>query len=291
MLRWRLLLGAGLIAALVALAVWDHRTTPPGVWVTLPVLLLLSVFATQELLALLAARALRPVAWPLYLVNVALVTANWLPTWAPSFASSDPEASLLAGGLLALFLCELRRYERPAVVMERLGCGLLVVAYIGLLCDFLAKLRLLQSGAVGVPAILSLILIVKLGDTGAYTVGRLFGKHKMAPVLSPGKTWEGAMGGIVSACLGGWLSGVWLVPALMTSGTAVESWRWLLYGLVVGVGGMAGDLAESLIKRDVGRKDSSAWMPGFGGILDLLDSILFAAPVAYWCWFYGLVGP
>jgi len=67
-------------------------------------------------------------------------------------------------------------------------------------------------------------------------------------------------------------------------------WRWLIFGIVVGGTGIAGDLAESLLKRDLGRKDSSRWMPGFGGVLDLLDSLLFAAPVAYVCWALGLVG-
>jgi phosphatidate cytidylyltransferase len=71
---------------------------------------------------------------------------------------------------------------------------------------------------------------------------------------------------------------------------AAPAWGWLAYGLIVGVAGMLGDLAESLIKRDLGRKDSSDWMPGFGGVLDVLDSILFAAPVAYLCWALGLVG-
>jgi phosphatidate cytidylyltransferase len=185
----------------------------------------------------------------------------------------------------------MRRYERPGVVMERLACGMLIVGYIGLLFAFLAKLRLVQGGAVGIPALLSLILIVKFGDIGAYTVGRLFGKHKMAPVLSPGKTLEGAAGGLSAACFGGWLSGAWLVPMLTLNDGPIVHWRWLLYGLIVGLAGMFGDLAESLIKRDVGRKDSSTWMPGFGGILDVVDSIIFAAPVAYWCWSCGLTGP
>jgi len=290
-LRWRLLLGALLVATLVGLAVWDHRTSPPGVWVTLPALLLLSVVATQELLALFAARDLKPLAWPLYLVNLALVAVNWLPAWMPMLAKTSPDASLMAAAVLMLFLGEMRRYERPGMVMERLACGVLIVGYIGLLFAFLAKIRLLQGGAAGIPAMLSLILIVKLGDTGAYTVGRLFGKHKMAPVLSPGKTWEGAVGGLLSACFGGWLTGAWLLPLLTSHARVLEPSRWLLYGFVVGLAGMFGDLAESLIKRDVGRKDSSAWMPGFGGVLDVLDSILFAAPVAYWCWSYGLAGP
>lgn len=285
-----MILGALLIAALAALAVWDHRTSPPGVWVTLPALVLLSIVATHELFTLLAARELHPVRLPVYVVNVALVAVNWLPLAAPKFPLlAQADASLLAAGVLALFLGEMRRYERPGAVMERLALGLLAIGYIGLLFGFLAKLRQLEAGAAGIPALLSMIMIVKFGDTGAYTVGRLIGRHKMAPVLSPGKTWEGAAGAAVAACFAGWLAGTWLVPSLMPGAPAIPSWRWLTYGLIVGAFGMAGDLAESLIKRDVGRKDSSTWLPGFGGMLDILDSILFAAPVAYWCWSCGLV--
>jgi phosphatidate cytidylyltransferase len=68
-------------------------------------------------------------------------------------------------------------------------------------------------------------------------------------------------------------------------------WGWIAFGLLVGGAGMVGDLAESLLKRDVGRKDSSTWMPGFGGVLDVLDSLLLSAPVAWACWAFGLVGP
>jgi phosphatidate cytidylyltransferase len=290
-LRWRMILGVVLVAALAGLAVWDHRTSPPGVWVTLPTMLVLSLVATHELFTLLAARGLNPSRLPVYVVNAALVAVNWLPLAAPhSLLLPHAEVSIVAAGVLALFLAEMRRYERPGVVMERLALGMLAIGYIGLLFSFLAKLRLVDGGSAGIPALLSLILIVKFGDIGAYTVGRLIGRHKMAPVLSPGKTWEGAAGAVVAACLGGWLTGAWLVPTLVTTTQTLPIWHWLLYGVIVGVFGMAGDLAESLIKRDVGRKDSSTWMPGFGGILDVLDSILFAAPVAYGCWLSGLVG-
>lgn len=143
-------------------------------------------------------------------------------------------------------------------------------------------------------ALFSMIAVVKFTDIGAYFAGRAWGKNKMAPVLSPGKTWEGAAGGMLLAvaaslfCLGplakmmgvattgGWLN--WLVGALG-------------YGLCVGLAGMLGDLAESLLKRDAGVKDSSDWLPGFGGVLDLLDSLLFAGPVAYLIWALGWVGP
>jgi phosphatidate cytidylyltransferase len=128
-----------------------------------------------------------------------------------------------------------------------------------------------------------------MGDTGAYTVGRIFGRHKMAPRLSPGKTIEGAVGAIIFACLGAWLSFRYLIPAMSpTEIPAAIPGGWAIYGVLVGVVGLFGDLAESFIKRDVGRKDSSTWMPGFGGVLDILDSLLLAAPVAWLCWILGI---
>jgi phosphatidate cytidylyltransferase len=78
----------------------------------------------------------------------------------------------------------------------------------------------------------------------------------------------------------------WL-PLAIPLDVGQQPWSWLVFGPFVGVAGMAGDLAESLLKRDAGVKDSSTWLPGFGGLLDLLDSILFAAPVAYLCWLLG----
>jgi phosphatidate cytidylyltransferase len=153
---------------------------------------------------------------------------------------------------------------------------------------FIAQLRM----AFGIGALASLVIVVKMGDTGAYTIGRLFGRHKMAPLVSPGKTIEGAVGAIVFACVGAWLSFHFLgstmnFPAWKTFNCIGGGW-WV-YGLCVGLAGLLGDLAESLIKRDVGQKDSSTWMPGFGGILDILDSLLLAAPVAWFCWTFGMI--
>ena len=130
-----------------------------------------------------------------------------------------------------------------------------------------------------------------MGDTGAYTVGRLIGRHKMSPYISPGKTIEGAVGALAIATLASWAAFRWLVP-ISTDPSLVRGpwWGWIVFGLAIGLVGMAGDLAESLLKRDVGQKDSSTWMPGFGGILDMLDSILLAAPVAYALFALGIVG-
>jgi phosphatidate cytidylyltransferase len=192
--------------------------------------------------------------------------------------------------VLVAFCGEMRRYTGPGRVMEQLATTMFALSYVGVLLSFVAQLRWLGNGTWGVPAIATLVIVVKMCDTGAYTFGRLFGRHKMAPVLSPGKTLEGAAGGMAMACLGSWIAFRFLVPAMVESPpvpTAPLAWLW--YGLIVGLTGMFGDLAESLIKRDMGRKDSSDWMPGFGGVLDVLDSILFTAPVAYLCWIFGWV--
>jgi phosphatidate cytidylyltransferase len=190
--------------------------------------------------------------------------------------------------LLLAFIGEMARYERPGRVVVRVGLSGLSFVYVGLLLSFVVQLRLFGSNLTGLTALASLIAVVKMGDSGAYAIGRLFGRHKMTPLLSPGKTWEGAVGALLGAVLG-----AWLVFRLMPKGTSDPPpdfrWGWIVYGVVVGIAGMIGDLAESLIKRDADRKDSSPWMPGFGGVLDVLDSVLFAAPVAWLLWVWGVV--
>ena len=126
-------------------------------------------------------------------------------------------------------------------------------------------------------------------DTCAWAVGRLCGRHKMAPSLSPGKTIEGGCGGVAFSILGAWFSVAVLFP--MATGRPSET-TWLgviIYGVAVGISGAIGDLAESLIKRDVMRKDSGVNVPGFGGFLDIFDSLLVAAPVAFALWAFHVV--
>lgn len=293
MLRWRLLLGTIFIAALIGLCWLDH-TYAPGI-VLLPLALLLSLAAGHELLWLVNARKLQPLPWVVHLGNMLIVASNLVPRIWPESWPPDPlgylgwPLAMFALLLLVAFLGEMRRYTAPGEVMERLALAVFALGYIGVLFSFVCQMRWLGNGAAGIPAIAVLVIVVKACDIGAYTIGRLFGKHKMAPVLSPGKTMEGAAGGLALACLSSWLAFTFLVPFMAPNLPAPRPWGWLLYGLLVGAAGMLGDLAESLIKRDVGRKDSSDWMPGFGGVLDLLDSILIASPVAYLCWAFGLV--
>jgi phosphatidate cytidylyltransferase len=290
MLRWRLIIGSFLIAAVVALV---YAETRPGMmgWFVLPAALGCVYLATGEMLYMFAARDRHPWPWVPYLANMVIVLANWLPQWFPALAKQGQLAwpmIALAGGVILAFLVEMQRFAGPGQITERLALAILPQAYIGLLFTFLIQLRFLGP-TVGMVAVCSLLAVVKFGDIGAYTAGRLTGRHKMVPSLSPGKTWEGFAGGLVAACFGAWLSLEWLLPQLADPAETIQpGWHWLIYGVLVGTTGVIGDLAESLLKRDAGVKDSSRWLPGFGGVLDILDSILLAAPIAYLGWIWPL---
>ena len=121
---------------------------------------------------------------------------------------------------------------------------------------------------------------VWMTDTGAYLVGRKWGKHKLAPALSPNKTVEGSLGGLALALLTGALFGLWIHLPLR-DGLAV--------GLIAGVMGQVGDLFESALKREIGIKDFGGIMPGHGGALDRFDSLLFVTPLAF-CYLHFLAG-
>ncbi|HVF44077.1 MAG TPA: phosphatidate cytidylyltransferase, partial [Pyrinomonadaceae bacterium] len=112
-------------------------------------------------------------------------------------------------------------------------------------------------------------------DTGAYYMGRAFGKHKLAPKISPGKTWEGAIGGMLASLLMATLAHFWFFPELSLNAA-------LPLAAVMNVLGVVGDLTESALKRSAGAKDAANLLPGHGGFLDRLDSLLYNAPLLYY---------
>lgn len=179
-------------------------------------------------------------------------------------------------GLLAM-LVEMANFRGPDRICERLGQTLLTIFYLGLLPSFFVRIRFYSADS---NLALALVVFVPKGcDIGAYFVGkyltgRWLGRTPMTPILSPKKTWQGAIGGLLAAC------GV--AVALGSTGDIFPNlFATIAFGLIVGVAGMFGDLFESMLKRDRETKDASASIPGFGGVLDVIDSLLFAAPVAY----------
>ncbi|MFH1394694.1 MAG: phosphatidate cytidylyltransferase [Candidatus Omnitrophota bacterium] len=142
--------------------------------------------------------------------------------------------------------------------------------YISWFFSFFVELKLLDNGA---NLVIFLILVTKSTDIGAYVVGSLFGKHDLIPRISPKKTKEGTLAGILTSLI------VSLVLGKLLTGFSFG--HLFVLGIVLAILGQVGDLAESLIKRDCGAKDSSNRLPGIGGILDLIDSLLFTAPVFY----------
>ncbi len=161
------------------------------------------------------------------------------------------------------------RTGAKAVLLD-LAAGALIQVYV----TFMASFYLVLTGSNGGEWwTLASIVIVVVTDIGAYATGLLFGKHKLAPTISPGKTWEGFAGSIVFAIVAGILLAVLMLHQ--------QWWVGLIMGVLLALVGTAGDLMESLIKRDIGVKDISSWLPGHGGFLDRLDSILPSAAVAY----------
>ena len=172
-------------------------------------------------------------------------------------------------GVLVLFSLAMMRGLSPEEALRRGSGHVLGVAWIG---GFAACLPLLSRASLS--WVWLLFAITWLGDGGAYFCGRAFGKHKLAPVVSPNKTWEGVCGGMALAVVGALGIRAWLL--------AEVPW---IHAVVLGVlltgTGVLGDLAESLVKRASGVKDSGRIMPGHGGFLDRVDSLLFSAPVLF----------
>ena len=296
MLRERLLVSSLLIPALVGLFAWDHQlgATAP---VLLVLCLALSLRLAYELVGLLGQRGL-PTTWPLNgILAAALVAAGWSGSlWksiCPQIADTpalERVAIVFTIAVLGLLLVHALRFREPGHSLAGLGSDLLVVVYTGFLLAVTTGLRWTPTADIGYLALGSLVVAAKMGDTGAYTLGRLFGRKKLCPRLSPGKTWMGALGAVLGAALGAtvWLEGIGSTfvpddPSRVASGWPV--WLWAcLYGAVIGVAGLVGDLCESLMKRDAEVKDSAPLLPGMGGALDLLDSILYAGPVAWLFW-------
>ena len=157
------------------------------------------------------------------------------------------------------------------------AASLLIIGYVPLLGSFAA---LMLAEGRGTLRVVTFMLIVVMSDTGGYVAGVLFGKHPMAPKISPKKSWEGFAGSLVFATVAGICMAIFVLH--------VPFWVGIILSVCLVAVGSCGDLIESMIKRDLGIKDMSSFLPGHGGVMDRLDSLLVAAPVA-WLTMYLLV--
>jgi len=228
---------------------------------------LLVIPAQLELSKLAAAKNLK-IFSPISIIASILFATSWY--W-PQFLQIESRICLYfipAFVLMALLLYQYIRYGTSAV-LANCGASYFSIIYLGLLGAFVLAVRI----DFGPWALLMFVFVVKSADIGAYSFGSLFGKHKFSPEISPGKSWEGMAGAVATATI---------VAILFAISCDIMVW-WLavIFGSCFAFIGQMGDLAESMIKRDAKQKDSASRVPGFGGILDILDSPLLAAPFAY----------
>lgn len=237
--------------------------------------------AALELATLFGAKNAKPYRFIAAAAIAGLVLHGWLTQfeWFKPVAASTL-AFIVVGTMIcaALRLGVVKQVEDAIPVMAG---TVLATLYLGGQGWFLMALRVKEGRLVeGVPVIegttmtvVMILLTVKFTDIGAYFGGRALGRHKLIPWLSPGKTWEGLFFGVMTAGLVGMACAPWMVNLVV--------WKGLVFGIVIGGVGQLGDLLESMMKRDAQVKDSGKLIPGFGGLLDVIDSPLLAAPFAY----------
>lgn len=233
-----------------------------GGWWLFSLVLAAALIALHELYVM--ARSLRP-----------LVLAGYAGALAALLGAALGGAEWMLGGflltlLLAFLFYGIAETRQPATVT--MGTTVLGVAWVGLGLGHVLSLREFPED--GRLLLLTVLLAVFAGDSAAYLVGRLVGRHKLSPVLSPGKTWEGFVAGTLASVAVAFV-------ALYETGF-MEGWRSVALGATVALAGAAGDLFESALKRDLQVKDSGRLLPGHGGMLDRIDALLFAAPAAFY---------
>jgi phosphatidate cytidylyltransferase len=295
-LRNRLTFGPMMLAGLFLLLLLDNRIeiwTKHWSWFTqisreqnglqgvglLVLLMMILPLATSELAVLFTAERVRP-----YRIIAALGSGALA---LHAFLTQFESFKIIAASTLAFIIVFVmigaalqrasKRQSHDAIV--RMAGTVLATLYLGGLGWFLMAIRVKRSPhfAGSTWMVLMILIIVKSTDIGAYFGGRALGRHKLIPWLSPGKTWEGLICGVLTSGGIGAIMGM----QLPNHGMSMPPWSGFIFGVVIGAIGQAGDLLESLMKRDAEVKDSGRLIPGFGGILDVIDSPLFAAPFAY----------
>lgn len=243
------------------------------------IITLLGVLALMELYGMAEKRGLKPFRGLGIAIGVALTgSAFWaLGIHGQPDLALDIEIAILLCAVPVLGVAQIRRYtNEDKSSLAPLAATVFGIIYVAMLLNVLQKIRYFPD-LEGHWWLMFFIVVSKMSDTGAYCTGQLIGRTKMIPRVSPGKTWEGFAGGIAFSVLAAWM---FLYFAGENFG-AMPLMHALILGVVLGVGSVLGDLVESLFKRESDMKDSGSFFPGVGGILDILDSLLFNAPLMY----------
>ena len=299
-MRTRVLFGPILIALMV-LGVWadeavdrtawpewlplsgGRETLPPGVVVFL-VVVPISWQAARELAAMLRAKG---IAARQRVTSTAAIIGLLVSGLVPSGIRGEQAAAGISSAAIIVLVGSLLFYSRGRKIEGVLAAAagtLLAFVYLGLMFGFVLVLRREHTAWV----LLWVLVTTKSCDIGAYFTGSAIGRHKLIEWLSPKKTWEGLAGGVLTSAAVG-AAGAWLLNRLGQPGPSASAGIWL--GAVFGVVGQLGDLLASLFKRDARQKDAGDVLPGFGGVIDVLDSPLLVMPVAFWLLTPTLVSP
>jgi phosphatidate cytidylyltransferase len=235
------------------------------------------VLAAVELHEALKRQGMTSAIVPIAIGSVAIAFGSYF-AGRPGPVIFSTTSVLLASLALTVLASLIWRMPKGAAGFVRdSAASLMIIAYVPLLGSFAA---LMLAEARGAARVVTFLLIVVMSDTGGYVAGVLFGKHPMAPKISPKKSWEGLAGSVLFGAAAGVCMALFVLH--------VPFWAGIILGVSLVAVGTCGDLIESMIKRDLGIKDMSSFLPGHGGVMDRLDSLLVAAPVA-WLIMYVLV--
>jgi len=273
--RWRLISSIVLWGIMLAVIFW---MPPAGLYIFMNLVIARAVW---EFYVICEAKGLRTYKVWGAIATVALISGSWFFYGQHNRLqlSYDFDILILLVFILGVFIRQFPQKHNPIGIetMSVTIFGLLYVAWLG---NFITRVNFVSEQ--GRFFVMLLVVVTKFTDIGAYLTGSTIGRHKMTPRISPKKTWEGTFGGIAFAVGGAVMCLYW--PHQLSEGMRAAGMNLthaLVLGLLLGVAAVIGDLAESLVKREAGIKDSSTILPGHGGALDLVDSLLFTAPLLY----------
>jgi len=269
---WRLLSSIVLWGIMLAVIFW---LPPLGLYLFLNVVVAVALW---EFYSICNVRGIRVFKLWGVIGSVAMISGSWFFYQQPERLqmSYDFDILILLVFALGVFIRQFPEKLNPEGITT-MSVSLFGLIYVSWLCNFITRINFIS--AEGRYLVMYLVVVTKFTDIGAYLVGSTLGRHKMIPRISPKKTWEGTAGGIAFAVASSLIFGHFMRAEL--AGAGLNAVHATILGLLLGVAAVVGDLAESLIKREAGVKDSGIWLPGHGGALDLVDSLLFTAPLLF----------